>query len=385
MINLVILLIFVILSFITNSQLIFSKGVIGLEGDWTFPIYAKQVQDWALYEFYAWNHTVDFGSESGSPGFILKFFLAFLSIFGLSGEFLSKFICMFLISLAGLSMYFLCQRLKLDKFPSLVAGIFYMFTPEMFNRICAGLFFIGLTYALIPLALVFFMELIQKEFNFKKVLLVGLISSFTLSNESALVLILFIFVVCCLLFTGPKKHTILLSLGKLNLILLILFLVHNHWLLPKLINPFEEFTTKISVYLGNTPIKYHISPISITNALRLICGHLNYIDAVGSTVIFWRIISFLPALFAFSVFLFNLYKYESIKIFFGLFTIIGITLVSISSTPFWLWVLNKIYILWGFRDSGKWIVMIAIGYAVLIGLCIERIFISLYKNRKQIN
>jgi len=367
-----IILSLLVISLAVFRKILLSPGVIGMEGEWNIPPFTGQFKQMFEQDLYMWGGTMgSFGNVHYSSGFYYKMLLYFLSLLGMDGDAISKFISVFAMTLAGYSMFYLCRQMKIRVPSSLIAGIFYMLTPEVFNRFGIGHVAIVLEYALLPLVLVFFMYLVKRKNGFKSLMLIGVL--FTIANFYIALIALLLF---CFMYGVYKRsfNVLIYSLMCITIVSFLYFLIQGNWAIPFAAETIHGLSGKIlSSYFGNVPIRFLASTgYEISDSLRLIGTHMPYsAEALGNWSA-WKTISLLPAILAFSSLI--LRPKDKRVIFFSALTIIGIALASAGSGPIgflWTWLFENIPFLWIFRDPSRWYPLISLGYAVLLGLSSE--------------
>ncbi len=228
-----ILIFYLLISLFIFRTIIAQPGFIGYRHDWNIPPFKEQLVKMAYYTdgLSAWNR-----SQLGSPTFYptLAFFnliLALLGVIGFNGAMVTKLLLVVLLSLIGWSMYYLGITLKLGRGASFLAGLFYMLTPFVFNRIAGGNLPELVSYALVPL-LIAAMEksMAEREKPYPFAVLAGL----TLSFMSVQFQYLIFGVLLILLYSlfAPQSR----ELGKRVKALLVVggvfLLLNSFWILP---------------------------------------------------------------------------------------------------------------------------------------------------------
>lgn len=361
---------------ISFRKIVFSPGAICLEADWSFPVFTGQLKEWAGAELYGWYPAMDFGAPTGSAGFILKFFFYLLGSLGIDGATASKLFCMIVMFLASLSMFYLCNTIRLGFSYSLFSSTFYMLTPYVADRFCAGLSLLVIGYALLPLLMGLFITYTTGMGSFKRLLIAGLVASVAFSNDADFIIQPTILLLTCLVYTlyRHSMSVFLRGLQGLIFILLVVCLLHAHWVLPTTAN-LGHLREEVAVAYGHTPIRAHLSFASYLESLTLTGFHVPYTWELCKEWSLWRAASVLIPLLAFSS-LFTKQKDERV-VFFALLAIIGVTISSGFYGPLrpaWLWAIENFPLLALFRDAAKWNSLCCLGYAVLIGLFLESMF-----------
>lgn len=369
-----VLSLFLATSFVLYRKIIFSPGVIGMQTEWSIPPFSGQVKQLLGWGSYAWWPHWDFGSSaSPGPGLVLKAFYYFLASAGMDGNSISKFISVFVVTLAGYSMFCLCRQMKIGHFSSIISGFFYMMTPRVFDQLVLGHPGPILDYALLPLVLVFFINSLDGKHGFKSLLLAAVLFSFATNHHrsvllAAVTLILFYFV------CGPNRrsrHGLLIGLRNITVMFLISFLLLGFWTIP-FTGYYGHLGQKASAALGYVPVRFGFDPgCNLEDAWRLTGFHTPYMQQAAIQWNLWCSLSFLPAILAFFALL--LKPKDRRAIFFGLLAILGIALASGSKGPLgstWIWLVENT-LMSVYRDPNVWIQLACMGYAVLLGLSSE--------------
>lgn len=226
--------------------------------DFSFPY-----DRWMYFKrlFFIWNN-------SNSLGFLDSRIFANLIPYGLLvglfeaiqiplalGEFLFVFLC---FSGAGISMYFFCIQLKLNKNVAFLAALFYLFNPFAFSFIWPLRSLFILSYAFIPLALAHLLFLIQKKELLKKdivihatLIFIALTSSF--SNPAIFAIYLIPAVIFCGFYGIARQSTrsFVILFASVGLITLL----STFWLLPFLSSITVEYENASPKISGESDLK----------------------------------------------------------------------------------------------------------------------------------
>lgn len=369
---------FLILTLIAFRKIIPSPGVIGMESEWNIPPFSGQFKQLFEEDLYLWGDTMgSFGMEHNSVGLYYKLFLYFLSLLGMDGGAISKFVSVFVMTLAGYSMFYLCRRISIGILPSAIAGVFYMMNPEVFNRFGVGHIGILLTYAILPLTLAFFFKYIEGNHGFKTLMLAGLFLALASMDIRNYFIILFALLFFSLIHGVYRrsKHSLLNGLKGVVIVLFVSFIIQSYWTIPLAIDMTRGLGGQVAsaVLGGDTPIRFISSKgYELDDVMRLAGTHLPYWELAVKGSYIWRIFGFLPAILAFSALL--LTPKDRKTVFFSMLAVIGILLVSAGKGPLnflWLQLLEASPILWIFRSPIVFYPLISLGFAVLIGLSAE--------------
>ncbi|MBS7648711.1 hypothetical protein KEJ17_03570 [Candidatus Bathyarchaeota archaeon] len=384
---------FLVVALIIFRKIILSPGVIGLVNDWFIPPFSGQFKQLFEMNWYAWYPYMDFGQRSGTLSSILlyRMFLYLLASLSLDGGVISKIIVIFVSTLAGFSMFYLCRQMKISLFPAVLSGIFYMMTPMVFDYFVGGIEFIVFIYALMPLIIVFFGKSLEEK-NYKNIIItdiaIGLASSLLHIIIIGVALLLFF-----LLYSLQRKngHGFLYCLKIFSIILCISFLISTFWMLPLVDDVIKGRMYEWWAAARPLPMEHYLFMEQLAypiNIVRLIGFPAGYFLQTASTSYHWQAVSFIPVFLALLALL--LRPKDEKVIFFGILATIGIVLSAGTKGPLdgiWLWLLRETP-LRIFRESYKWIPLACMGYAFLLGKVSEAfqhfafkklISLSLYK------
>ena len=157
-------------------------------------------------------------------------------------ELIQRLEILFIVTLAGLSMYYLVKSLELHRFSAVVTGLIYSFSPVMFNYTVMGWNNLTLTYSSIPLVILLLRKLNNSDRKnlFKKFSL-GILAGILFTGSAALTS-LFLTVVLSWHTARPKiKRPERMKIqGALTFVSGFLF-INAFWIAPRLVySPFTE-------------------------------------------------------------------------------------------------------------------------------------------------
>ena len=345
--NILILGLYFLLSVYVFYGILVSPSII-LGGDWSLPLTSEQYYNGLSTKLYIWNYLGNaLGNRAPSSSDLLSFvILGGLSMLGISGEIISKFICIFLFTLGGFSAFLLSKFLIKKEFPSFLAGLFYMSSPLFFDYICMGWIYVLLSYALLPLVLIVFDISIRRK-NFKYTVLAGLLFSVASIQLQTLLLYPLILSLYILFVFGKSLR----ALKSLMITILICFLVHSFWIIPLLLFPPEA------------PPFYYFKVESVATRLNFI----NLLRLWGSTFNYQFEVSFSPQLLIVTfivpllAFVAPLIKPKNRYVLFFAF---------LSLLPVMIFIGRKyiayIPFSYAFRDVTRYMILSALSYSVLL-------------------
>lgn len=346
-------------------------GLIGLRQDWIIPPYNQQVLTWSKELFFSWIPQ-GLGHRSLYPTeFIFRLQIAFFSF--LSGELLAKGILIFLLSLSGLSVYYLCRILKINPFFSVISGVFYMASPVTFNRIVAGHLNYLESFAIAPLILALFIKIVdepESRINIKYAIICGILYAISWVQIQFALMVLFLLILYVLINKISKRN-----IFYLLLITTISILVHLPWILPLVLYPagMSDFLEKSATV---DLIQHQSESATLINSLRLV-GYVNryYLDSVPENDrLIWGITGVAIAAI---VYLSLLTRPKDKKIFFfASAAIISMVLAAGTNPPLGgilVFLYGKFSILNTFREIYHIMFIPALSYSVLIGFSLNDI------------
>jgi len=224
---------YLVLATIAYRVILLTPGTIGHNWDW--PIGASSLHSRYMFEnaLYVWQT----GNLASYPLFqTLTIFnkLFYLPVnFGINGEWLGKMILLATSTLAGVFSFYLIKNLiggnLLDKkeklFSSFFGGVFYAFSPFLFNDLIGGSITHIITYPFIPLVFLFFEKAIKS--NRKNIFIifsaVGL-SIITLAIQYLVFITVLFFIY--IIFHEKRKRALKVILK----IFLVWFFLNFYWL-----------------------------------------------------------------------------------------------------------------------------------------------------------
>src|SRR5712664_2362223 len=141
---------YLLIALVALSPILASPGVIAYRDDWEIPPLPQQFDTGLKAHLFAWNPQQILGIIY-SVGADTYYWL-FVALLGqLGGEFVSKFMIVFLMLLAGCGAYYLGRVLHGRRSASWISGGFYMMTPYLFHQMMGGVLNSLLSYGLAPI------------------------------------------------------------------------------------------------------------------------------------------------------------------------------------------------------------------------------------------
>jgi hypothetical protein len=192
--------------------------------------FASMLNPWATFSLASGYYSADNSS----------WFLPLVRAIGIqatqSPELIQRCEILFIVTLAGLSMYFLVQSFHLNRFSAIITALFYSFSPVMFNYTVMGWTNLTLTYASIPLVILLLRSLNEsKQENLLRKFSLGILAGILFTGSAALASLLLTIV----LSWRPARHKITESLrtkaqGTFTFVSGFLF-INAFWIVPRLI------------------------------------------------------------------------------------------------------------------------------------------------------
>lgn len=283
------------------------------------------------------------------------------------------------MSIAGYSMYSLSCKIFRSQITGLYAGLLYMTNPFTYARIMAGHLYLLLSYAMLPLLLMTFIDLLEKNEKKEMIKFIFLLTFVGFSLHLVVLALIVMIIIFLFWFT---KHRYLRISKNVILSVILFTLLNSYWIIPLL-------TAKDTVMnnIGNEDFKVYAPKIENFSDIFNIASMYGfwregYIYA-KDFIPYWQLLPLLIISLAVYGF-FSYYKDEKIGYLvkaIGVIGIIGFILATGINGPFgginhWLY---DNTILKGFRDSQKFVAMLVLSYAILGGLGIGKIK-SMYDN-----
>jgi len=350
-------------------SLLFLRGILTSTGmlvgnDWSLPVNHSQMYQVFRGVFWTWTNE---GSLLGYHVFTLndslvRLLFGFLSLFQVSGEWFTKCMAIFFLTVGGLVMYYFCRYLKCGRVTSFLAGLFYITTPPFFNYLTMGWIYVLFSFILLPIGLVAF-ERTVKQRSVGWAIITALIYSLSLFQMQALSWFALTFVLSSIFLVTSRK-TLKSYLGFIVFVFLLTFLLNSYWI----ISPLFEHTLQVSVSSFDfSRFGIRLNPFDY---LRLWGSIFNnqFETALPSSLVFFSL--YLPVL-AYSALIF---KGKNRYVFF--FTALSFVPVGI------FWARSAMLIIPYssiFRDYSRNFILSAFAYSVLLAFALEVLF-NWFKN-----
>ncbi len=390
----------VFLIFIISFREIIFKGVyIGHTWDWGYPLYPSQIKKYAeSLMFYVWNDTIDLGISShvSKSLFLFGFFNFVLHFLG--GIILQRIILFLIFFLSVYTFYLLARFLSFNRYASIVTSIFYAFSPLVYSRIIAGHLVYLIAYSILPLfVLILIKYFLNAAYNNKKEYIYFGLIMVILSWHISFPILASIIVLLVIALNLLLGNNIKIIIKKFFYAAVVAIFMNAYWIvsfaIPFLSGGEIPRGGGFSANLGK--ISYDTEMAMRSNYLKSISQPISNIirgmaDNGLHTEFVFPINDFISRVgFAFSFFipimvfltLLTVKRKDKNFWFFMILAMLGITLSSGVKNPFgyiiYEYVFKHMPLLYSaFSNPMRFMPLVYISYAALIGYFIESIFIK---------
>lgn len=374
---------FLILALFSARTAIPQSGVVSFN-DWQIPPYAQQVIKFYQDRLYLWLDTLNSDTTVTNTGLFIFHFFAFLSGLGISGEIISKVLVVSCLALSGFFMYFLCLFWKRSSASSFVAGVFYMYTPWIFNRITCGDIPSMMNYLLMPLIFLLYIKSKSSEgkISFGYLVVIPLLLSFTDIKASAISYGFLLLYACfTVILSSRKKADLIINIKSLAVVGGLLLTIYLFYILPL----FVSSEGAVSVPLSIDDLLIRSVYASWINVIRLSGNPMYLFLFSASNYAWWPISSLVTVVLVWFAAIIGWRKKEIII--FSVVALIAIFLSTGSNPPFgdlYKWLFLNVPFFQAFRDPDKFTILSCFAYAFLIGETAEWIKGSLNRFSNEI-
>ena len=354
-------------------NLIPSEGVV-LRCDWSIPPNTDQILMKMLNQLFCWSYGANlFGSSQrvdSLPFEVFYFIISFLLHAG--GAVISKGLCILVVTLMGFSMFCLCRYMDIPYYLSLIAGLFYMSTPIVFNYICLGFVYRLLAFGILPLYLIFTDKSLKLGDN-GNIVIAGLLASIMYLDLPSIALVWLTTLILSVLNVILGLYIGFLKLLKTVIfIALISFSLHLYWILPAV---YQLIVISPSTVLPEPSLQRIIdinSRLSPFNIIRMWGSTFNYqFETVFNEQIV--AITVIPAILGCVsiLFLHNNFSKKRAQITFILFSAILMLIPMIMYFLRFIFAWNSI--LYSQRDVSRYLILEALAYGLLISVLSQKV------------
>lgn len=364
-----------VISYLTIAILIFreallSKGSIGMLHDWNIPLYHEQLTCILVDILSSWCPN-SLGYYTYKSNIFFNILLVIIDKFNVfSAPYIFKMSLVFIFFISGFSAYWLSRHLlKSSQKASFLAGFLYMLTPVTFTRVIVGYYYYLIGYALLPLVLYSFATGVKRK-SIWHLLLCGFLYSISASQIQFIALIPITLAVY-LLF--ERKHVLR---GVISLIFVcFVFSLLQLPLIYYILDNFIYAESSLANIAGTSKFfwLYFFAP-SISKALLLFGRDYEFLFLLY----FQNKILFVPFLFAalcIPILSFSNFRVSKAR-FYVILALMALFLMKGPNPPFgqiYQWIYEAFPFSGLFRTSYHWSVLLALCYAVLIGVAYDEI------------
>jgi len=364
----------------------FTFGIIA-SGDWNFR-FEDQIRGFTIFP-YIWTYLLN--NIGGNNNVILglhTYFFATTAIlfkyFNLSWIVIERLVWFWsFIFISFFSSWYLSKTIMPDNKFSFLSPFIFIFNTYILMIVGGGQMGVAMAYAIAPLALIFFIKMIDEtRFNPKLSMLSGLILSAQLIFDSRMSYVTVVSILIYFIFSQFGKGSIKDFIKKFIISLvapgIMTFLIHAFWLIPLLIvhqNPLQQFG---EAYSTVGAVKY-FSFANFEQTISLL--HPYWPENIFGKIGFMKPEFLVVPILAYSSLVFvrglaNLRKKRYVM-FFALLGLIGAFLAKGANGPFgniYLLAFNYVPGFVLFRDPTKWYLLVVISYSILTPFSIWKIF-----------
>lgn len=159
--DLILILVITLVSVFVTREIMTSSGIPSLRDDWNIPVIEEQVSSLSQR---GTNYWVGYPLSRNLGEFHWSMVDLFVNKLGMSLSLITYLNIVIPIAMSGILIYLFCRsKYHLHPLPSLVSGIFYMLSPLVFNSVVSGYLPLLVGYALYPLFLWLFLNIIEKK------------------------------------------------------------------------------------------------------------------------------------------------------------------------------------------------------------------------------
>lgn len=361
-----------IIIFLIFKNWFISETVIG--GDWPY-FFNETIREFPLFTP-SWSSFHGNGLGGIIPDYFLNQYLYFTTFFSLKilhipweiGYKIFWFGGFIVLSVFS-SIYFVKTAFhnRIETWQMSLTALLYTANTYILMVVGGGQMGVVLAYAIAPLVLAKFMEIIQnRESRIQDSIIAGLVLAMQVMFDPRIAFISGITVFLCFMLCSNYKFSKKYIFYVLFIIPLITFLLNSSWALPFLIfhyNPIEDLGSAIPTVAG---LKF-FSFASLPQTISLL--HPNWPENIFGKIFFMKSEFLLLPIIAYSSLLFLKSSMRKNILFFSLIGLIGAFLAKGANPPFGelnIWIFEHIPGFGVFRDPTKFYIMIALSYSILI-------------------
>ena len=334
-------------------------GVIGYRHDWDLPPFPQQLatEFRGTDGFTVWNRN-DFGTPPFYPNLApFRMLIGVAGMLGAHEPFLVKVLYTLAFWSAGLGLYGLCRLLGVSRGAAFAAGVVYAFNPFVYYRVCSGVTFGVLNYAIEPLIVYCFIRALNIRRVFNPFLLATIVLGAFGNVEAQNLVLTSAFIIVLALGAKRPWHAVAAIGG--------FFALDLYWILPLLLNlhgivsSFSSGTSDAFVIGYSVPLvdslrmtgskapffqlalaRMHLAPWwSVSSWILLLLALCGTVVAARRNNVGWAVA----------------------------FVIAGCFTAGVYGVPFYLWMLAHVPVLWIFREAFRVEQIYALIFSVCLG------------------
>jgi|Deesub1362A_J573_1020465.scaffolds.fasta_scaffold02594_7 hypothetical protein len=286
-----------------------------------------------------------------------------------------KILLFLIFFFSAYSMHTLVSTITESKTARLYAGLLYMLNPYTYIRTIVGHWFILFAYSVLPLAVKYFIDVLDRK-DRKSIIKAVLVTSLVAFNSHTLFIAFLTFSII-FIFKLYKEKSISI-IRPVSSAFVLFFILNTYWLIPLITAQRETILTQISTE-DLTVFAPRIESFSALFTLASMHGFWRpgYIYA-KDFLPFWQLL-FVSILFLAVHGFISYYKHEKLGIYVKAFAVIwfiGLILAAGIRSPFaeqFRFLFDHIPLMRGMRDTHKFVTMLALSYSYLGALGLAEI------------
>lgn len=302
---------------------------------------------------------------------------------------IQKVILFLILFLSGFSAHWFCQ--SKNQTGKYFAGLLYMLNPFVYVRFMAGHWLLLLGYAVAPFAIKAMVSFIDEQTLKNTIVMTLLITLVAVFSSHMVILVLFVFVV--ILSVGFVRHRgepgkRMKTAKGVGLASAVFFVLNVFWIWPILTShSILSEITREDLY-AFTAKSWGTGPtvlFSIASMHGFWRGGYRYISDI---VPFWYVIYGL-ILFVTVYGFIRRFRDKHIGLLVIALTVVAVLALALGtgvSTPyfsgFFEFLFNRIFFFRGFRDSQKFVALLALSYSYLGGIGVGELFLAIRRKKK---
>lgn len=367
-------LFYALIAFIVLWKLIFTPGVVGYARDWSFPFYEGQFASWAQENLSSYIEYAGGFPTALVTSYWIPVVFYFFTMLGMGADLISKLTCFSILIASGASLYYLARIIGVKRSSSLVAGLFYMLTPNVFGRFLEGHTPVYLvSYALSPLVLALFVKSCDHSSkSYKTIILTGLTYGLAWAQTQFAFMLFGLLLLYTLFTTNINEFRVKVK------IFLSINLIASLIQLPSLMSFFYA-PRELGTLISATPLsflgRFEALSSTLTNAfvLRSYLNEPYFYNGIVLPNYIWNAVAFALPLCAVATLFIN-HKNRRLKYFslyFGLLILIPLFIVTGVNPPLGnlkIWILLNVPFGSLLEDPVHFLFLSCLSYAILLSI-----------------